>query len=817
MPDLTRDIRFSLRSLLRGGPPVAISLLTLVAGLVGTTAIYSVARSVLTAPLPADEPERVVRLSRWTPENPDLAIPIPTFFDWRERNRSLAALGGFTDGLGFTLEGSPPLRVQAAAVTSGFFEALGRAPSLGRAFGDEADEPGGARQVLISQRLWIDRFGASTDVVGRSLRLDGEPWEVVGVLPPAFDFPRRGTDLWIPLGSMYREVAWENRSVSSLVAVARLQDGVDAEQARLDLERVTQTIADDTGVTPQPRPRVVPLDEALLGELKKTLWILGGVAGLVLLLAVANVAGLLLARGFRRRGEIAVRLALGAKRRSVARLLLLESSLLALLAGVLALASTPLAADLLLRWLPTASLTPGSPTLTADLLAFGLVLALLGGAACGLVPAWRSSRQDPAGALRESAARVVGGRRLQSALVLAEIAAACVLLVTTGLMVRSLGSLLAVDTGIRSDGLLVQRFDPNVNRYPSVQQWIDLNVTVAEAAEREPDVERAAVALSAPLDGNAFLGRVATPDLPLRPDVLPLCQSMTVSETFLEVVGLRPVAGRGFTEQDDLASPLVVVVDEGLAEHFWPGENPLGRRIALEVRFPTGGYRPGAEVEPIWREVVGVVPSIRMDDLRRPPRLQAYMPLRQLPIHFQGDPPSPYLLTRTRGVPLDASESLRAALQRVDPSMPVSAGRTVEGILDDLVAQERLLSWLLGSLTLLAVVLAAAGIYSIQAQSTAQRTREVGLRLALGATPGDLLRRITWQGARLALAGLAVGLGASFFASRLVESRLFGVGRFDLATWLLASVVLLGAAVCASLLPAWRASRTHPAEALRYE
>ena len=798
---------------------VLVALATLVVALSASIAIFTVAQAILLAPIPALDPDQVVGLARHAENDPRNPMPVPTYFDWQERNRTLASLGAYSGDFDFNLEGAPPERLIAVAVSGGFFPTLGIRGRVGETFGAVADEPGAPALAVISHQLWLRRFGGSEDVLGRSLVLDGFPWEIVAVMPPDFHYPHRGVEVWLPMGTLHEALQWENRSMASLYAVGRRHAGVSLEQVRLDLERVTDTIADDTGVPQDSRPLVLPLVDEILGTTGDSLRVLTGAVFLVLLIACANVANLLLARGFGRSEEVAVRMAFGARRLQIVRLLLVESVTLSCAACLLAMfCSGPLARYIAATWIPESAVDVADLGLTPGVALFALALAVTSGLIFGLPPALHHSRQTPAHALRQGRRSVSAGSRLQSATVVAEMAVAVALLVAAGLMLRSIDNLLRVDTGFDSDGVLMQSLAPSPHRYNGLTSWLNLNQRLLESGAAIATVDEIAVTLNPPLQASpARVVRAAKPGLALRPDVLPLCANVTVSEGYFSVLGIELSRGRDFVTTDDLDHPLVAIVDEALAESFWPGEDPIGRRVALEYEFPPGGYREGVQVKAIWRTVVGVVPTVRLESLRDAPRFQAYLPLRQPPSDLHNATPSFTLLSKTRGEPLDSAPAIQALAVEIDPELPVYESRTLRSLVDDQMVQERLLSSLLGAFGALALLLAAAGVYAALAHTVARRTREMGVRLALGAEPGRLLRQVAWRGLRLAWWGTVLGLATSVLLTRFLESQLFGIGRLDPLTFLAMPIVLLVCAGLACWFPAWRASKVDPAVSLRYE
>lgn len=809
MGDLIRDLRHALRVLTQSPGFSLAAILTLALGIGAATAIFSMVDAVLLRPLPFAGQDRLVTVWGEVRERnqPHVEVSLQDYEGWREGNRvfsDLALLAATDSDLALS-GGDQPLHVRGRLVSANLFDVLGVSPALGRSFRPEEDRPDSQDVAVISHGFWQRRFGGDRGVLGKTLSLDGEPTLVIGVMPESFRFPK-DVDLWIPAGPLGS--APELKTIRVFEAIGRLKPGVSIEQAQTDMTALSTRLEEVHPQTNQGyRASLRPLVDEILGDTGPALLLLLAAVALVLLIACANVAGLLLARAASRQKETAVRIALGAGRPRLIRQLLTESVLLAFLAA---------AVGLFLAWLGLRIVTAVGPAdiprldevgIDGRVLAFTLGVSLVTAVLFGLAPALQAARPDLTSSLKEggksSASR--GSRRLRSLLVVAEVALALVLLVGAGLVIRSFLHLQRTDLGFEPESLLTMRITLYGDKRPEPHQWAAFYRDVAQRAEALPGVERASVVLLRPLSGPIgwdydFMVEGQAPDEQKKN---PTANHERVSPGYFRTMGIPLVAGRDFTWSDGAEAPPVVIVNQSMARRFWPGQDPVGKRL----RFGRPEGRQGQ-----WMTVVGVVGDVRYRELQSI-KPDIYVPFLQDP-HWAMD-----LVVRTGSDPLSAASAVTAAVQEVDRDQPVSGITTMERALSDTVARPRLRTFILGVFAALALLLAAVGLYGIIAQSVAQRRQEIGIRIALGAGRPEVLRLVLRQGLGLTLAGLAAGLGLALAvgATGWLSTLLYGVESMDLVTFALVPLVLLAVAVAASLLPALRATRVDPLTVLRAE
>ncbi len=804
METLWQDLKYGVRQLLRNPGFTAVAVLTLALGIGANTAIFSVANAVLLQPLPYKEPDRLVRL--WE-SNPGrnwtfFSASAPNFNDWLQQNQSFESLAA-SEARTFNLTGEgEPERLLGRAVTSNLFPLLGAELELGRNFTPEEERPGSARVVILSYGLWQRRLGAEPRILGRTLQLDGEPYEVVGVLPKAFRFTL-GTEVWVPLALDWSERGRADRSNHTLLVVGRLRSGLPLAQAQADMEAIAKRLEQqhpqsNTGWTVRT---ATFYDWIFSEETRRGIWVLLGAVGFVLLIACANVANLLLARLPGRQREFALREALGAGQSRVVRQLLTESALLSglgCLGGVLLAAwGTDMIASSASINVPRLDET----RLDAVVLTFSVVLAVLTTAVFGLVPALTASRTSPQEALKESGRGTVGTRhRLRGVLVVSEIALALVLLVGAGLLLRSLRHLQSVPLGFRAENVMVMRINLPMSRYPDGGGRVRFYNDLLERLRAVPGARAAAAIGGLPFDGwnwaqeLTFEGREASTE-PLSADV------QAVTPDFFRTMEIPLVAGRDFSNQDgDPDAPGVVVVSESFARRFFPGQEALGQRFRTRPTNP-----------PLT--IVGVVGDIRgtTESLRTEPRPTFYYCSCQVGFSRMT------VITRTAGPPENLASALRAQVHSLDPELPIYNVGTLEAVVHEASGESRFQATLLALFAALALVLAAVGIYGVVAFSVSQRAHEIGVRMALGARPHDVLALIVGQGARLASLGIALGLAGATALSRFLSALLFRVSSTDLTTFSAVSALLLAVALAACYLPARRAAKVDPMVVLRYE
>jgi putative ABC transport system permease protein len=800
-----QDFRFGLRVLGRQPGFSAVAMLALALGIGANTAIFSVVNGVLLRPLPFRDPGRIVTVWQRDAQtgNDRERVSPANFLDYRERNRvfeGMAALRPY--GLDYTGEGEPETW-PAWLVTEGFFEVVGAGALHGRTFLPEEYRPDGANAVVLGHGLWRRKFGADPAVVGRSVVLDGRPHTIVGVMPPEFHFTQE-RELIAPV--VFGEQERARRGATYLGVIARLEPGVSVEQAEADMGAVAARLAEEY---PQVNRRmgaaVLPLDEHMVGHVRPALLVLLGAVGFVLLIACANVATLLLARGAARERELAVRAALGAGRARLARQLLTENLALALLGGLL---------GLLLAWWGVGfvrALNPGDlprieqVRLDGEVLGFALAASLLTALAFGLLPAARLSRPDVGGVLGGAGRRAPGlGRRsLGGALVATEIALALVLLAGAGLLVRSFARLTQVDPGFSAENVLtlqVHVYDLN----PEPRQQAAYFERALERLRALPGVAAAGAGSAPPFIGEGGIEIDAPFAIDRRPQPgpgeEPTAFHSVTTDGYFAALGIPLLRGRLFTAADHEEGAPVVLINETMARRYWPGEDPVGQTITVR--------RLGGAVS---REIVGVVGDVRHTGLDSVPRAEIFLH------HLQAPFGSMTFVVRAASDPLALLPAVKQEIWAVNKNQPFYSVRAMDELVSESLGGRRFSLVLLGSFAAVALSLAGVGVYGLVSFSTRQRTHEIGVRMALGARPGDVLRSVIGEGLLLALPGVVLGLAGAFVLTRFLEGMLFGVAPRDPATFVAISVLLLAVAVLASYLPARRATRIDPMQALRYD
>ncbi len=804
--DLAQDLHYGLRMLVKNPSFTIVAVLALALGIGANSAIFSVVNTVLLRPLPYKNPGRLVML--WE-EATHLGFPKNTpspanFIDWRAQNTVFEAMAAMVER-SFNLTGvGEPERFDGRRVSANLFDLLGVQPQLGRAFRAEEDKPG-SRVVILSNGLWQHRFGGDPRVIGQPVSLNGESYTVIGVMPGSFQFPTRRDQLWVPLAFDAKEAA--SRGNHFLEVIARMKPGVTLQQAQAEMSTIAARLAQQY---PEENLRVgsvvTALQEQVVGDIKPALLVLLGAVGFVLLIACANVANLLLARAAARQKEIALRLALGAGRSRLTRQFLTESVLLAVIGGAVGLLLSIAGLRVLKTFIPDTISQAQAISIDAKVLVFTGLVALVTGIIFGLAPAMQVSHLDINDTLKEGGRDAAGGtrgNRIRALLVIGEIAVSFVLLMGAGLLINSFMHLRNLHPGFRANHLLTMKIPLSEVKYPDKERRSPFYAEVLRRVQALPGVQSAAVAGNLPLtyDGDSMpIGIEGRTDPPpdQRPDVI----LRVVGPGYFSTMGIPLVRGRDFSEQDKADSARVVIVSEKTARHFWPGENPIGKRL-----------KPGSTNRNIpWIEIIGVVKDVRQNDFVSEPKMQMYMPYQQLNSFAPNA-----LVVRTNVEPLSLAGAVRNAIWAVDKDQPVSNLRSMDEIVSEAVARQRFSMLLLGIFAALAVVLAAVGIYGVMSYSIAQRTREIGLRIALGAQKSDVLKMILRQGLRFVAAGLAIGLAASFVLTRVMASLLFGISATDPATFVSISLVLIAVALLASYIPAVRAMKIDPMLALRYQ
>ncbi|HJU88999.1 MAG TPA: ABC transporter permease [Gemmatimonadaceae bacterium] len=828
MDSLIHDLRYALRSLTKHRAFTAIVVLTLGLGIGANAAIFSVVNAALFRPLPFHEPERLVLIwgSNAAAGMEQGPHSLPTFLDIRQRARSFESLGAWTS-LGdskFTLTGlDEPLKVQYAVVTANLFSVLGVSPTLGRSFEPSDDTPGRARGVIVSHALWARLFGSSRNVAGKTIILDGVSRDVIGVLPPDFrfvSFPRE-PDVWLPLGLDPFDERVYARGVRALGIVGRLTPSVPDEAAARELRGIAAQLE-------QEHPRfhagwsltVVPLREQAIGDVRTGMLVLLGSVGLVLLIGCANVANLMLARAAARDREMALRAALGASRRRLVRQMLTESAVLALAGGGLGLllavwgSAIPAAVALAPPNLFTpVSVQPADVTVDTPVLLFTIVLSLGTGVLFGLVPAFRASRAD----LRE---RMIGGaisvsgagaRRVADVLATVQIAVALTLLVGAGLLVRSFERLSSQGTGFQAENVLALELSLSPAAYESARARAFADQLVERAAAL-PGVRAVGIGEQLPFTGPVQRSdfRIAG-ELDVDPARQPSAAYGSVSPNYFAALGIGLRRGRMLDARDGAHAARVAVISEEMAKRYWPNQDPLGKRFALSteaLRFDRAGP-PRLDYESAMREVVGVVADVKRGALDDRPLPEVYVPLAQRPVlDFS-------VVMRTTGDPLAVAASVRALVREIDPSQPISALHTMSGLVAASLGLPRARMLLLSGFAVLAALLAVVGIYGVIAHGVTERTREIGIRIALGARRADVVGFVIKRGVAVGIAGVVAGLLVAWMATQALSALIFEVSVSDPGTYVVVSVLVLGSTLLASWLPARRAARIEPSIAMR--
>jgi len=812
MADLWQDLRYGLRMLAKIPGFTAVAMLTLALGIGANTAIFSMVNAVLLRPLPYSEPDRLVRVvSVRLRDGADDNVSYPDFVDWRARNHVFEGLAVFRTG-GFTLTGmGTALRLNGAVVSAELFKLLRVAPSLGRPFLPEEDKPGavsGTDAVILSHGLWQSQFGTDPSVLGRTIKLNGKSFTVVGVSPPGFQFPIQTDvpDLWttIAVDGGGKESMITQRGAHYLDVIARLKPGVTLPHAQAEMSTIVSNLNKQYPENYPRAAKVVPELGEMVKDVLPALLILLGAVGCVLLIACANVANLLLARGTARQREIAIRSALGASRGRVIRQVLTESIVLSSLGGALGLLLGVGGMGLLTRLIPGEIPRLSEISLDLRLLAFAAMVSLVTGILFGLAPAVQGSKSDLTEALKEGgrgSSEGVHRSRIRSTLVVGELAVAMVLLVAASLLIQSLSCLERVDPGFDPRNVLT--FGVHVPATYSDAQGLAFFRQVVAGIGSLPGVRTASAAVPLPLSGDEMDTSFEIEGRPVAKAKRPTTIFNLVEPRYFATMGIPLMRGRDFTPGDDLKARPVVIVSETLAKRFFPDQNPIGQHIKP-------GISNGYPADPM-REIVAVVADVKQASMAENASAEVYVPLAQCPNN------SMLVVVRTKTDPMSIVAAAREKVKTLDKDVPIFAVKTLDEYVGESMAQARFNARLLGIFAGLALALAVVGIYGVISYSVTQRTHEIGVRVALGAGLGDVLKLVVGQGLRLALVGMAVGMVVALPATRLLRAMLFSVRPTDLTTFLLVSLVLFAATLLATYIPARRASKVDPVVALRYE
>ena len=805
-----QDIRFAFRMLLKRPSFTVIVVLTLALGIGANTTIFSAIDAVLLNPLPYKDPDRLMvvwetnkHLGTDTSDRNEVAIG--NFRDWRSRNQVFDQLGSlFYTDMHLTGTGEPQ-RIKSCVVTTNMFQVLGVQPMLGRSFLPEEEQPGHPFTVILSHDLWQRAFGSDRSLINKSLTLNGHQVAVIGVMPPGFElqFPTSiHVDMWVPMAIGEGDL---DRSMNFLYALGRLKQNATREQAQSEMSLIASQLQQQYPETNADRGvRVVPLHKQVVGNVESYLYMLFAAVGFVLLIACANVAGLLLARVTARHREVAIRLALGASRWRLVRQLLTESLILSAVSGLLGLLVAYGGIKLLLALTPTEVPRLHEIGLHIPVFLWTLTISVVTGLLFGLAPALQASRPDLTKALKDNSGRNPGssqGGVLRNLLVVSEVTVALLLLVGAGLMTKSFVRLQQVNPGFEATNLVSMYIALPTQKYRRQQ----VNIFYDQLLERVrnlPGVKSVAGIDPLPLSNTDSTTTFVVEGAPLvnlanRPEV----GRRIITPGYFETMSIPILKGRSFTEQDRENTPNVIIVNEALASRFWPNQEAIGKRLGFEDE-------PGKQV---WREIVGVAGNVKHKALETDVMPEVYFPYQQFPGNFMN------LVAHTESDPVSMVPAIRNQVLSIDKDQPVADIMTMKQRLARSVATSRFVMLLLSSFSVLALGLAAVGIYGVMAYLVTQRTQEIGVRMALGAQRQDVLRFVVGKGMLLAVTGTAIGLGAALALTRLMRSLLFEVTPTDWLTFVIAATLLLTVALLACYIPARRATKVDPLTALRYE
>jgi putative ABC transport system permease protein len=814
MTSLLKDFRYGARLLWRTPALTVIAVLTLALGIGANTAIFSVVHAIVVRPLPYKAPAELVQLYTQFPNQKfdRFWFSPPEYFDLAAQNQSYSCVGAFTVAGSPVQGGQLPVRAVSAYCTASLLPTIGVAPALGRFFTAEEDIKDAPQAVVMSHGLWQRVFGADPNILGKTIRVDSGPVRVVGVMPQGFDFPGDGVELWVPAGLDPHA----NRAGHGWSVIARLRPGISVAAARAEMQSLMAGWSGkfDHAIDGAKHPIVIhPLQGEIVGAVRSPLLVLQGAVLLVLLIACANISNLLLARAEARTREIAIRVALGAGRRRLLRQFLCESALLGILGGGLGLLLAWWGLDMLMAIIPSHAPRLGEVRIDGAVLLFTALSSIGTSFVFGLAPIIHTRGRDFQGALQSSSQRTTGGatrQRFRRALVVAETALAVVLVVGSGLMIRSFLAIERVDLGFDPNHLLTMRIELPRKDYPTGDSVVSLWTRVEERLAVLPGVRGTTAMTGLPpyrqINANdiTFEGKTRSKDGP----VWNVDYWQTVGDNYFQTMGIRMVRGRAFDSRDDPESAMpVVLINESMARRFWPGEDPMGKRVQqADPRLP-------------WQTIVGIVSDVKQQGVEVPTGTEIYFPMRQMarisPERLM------HIAVRAEGNPSALENEVRRAIAEIDPTLAIAELRTMDEVLFDAVAKPRFLASLLGALSAIALLLAAIGLYGVMYYSVAQRTHELGIRIALGAEPGRVRALVLAQGFRLAALGIVLGTGAALALNALLGSilrdLLFQVGAMDPATFTGVAITMALVGFLACFIPALRATRISPMTALRQD
>ena len=806
---LTQDLRYGWRVLRKAPGFTTIALLTLALGIGANTAIFSLLYGILLSPLPYHDAAHLIVLNETTPRVGMVSVSYPNFVDWRAQNGVFSEMAG-VNSVGFSLLGiNQPENVRGQAVSTNFLSVLGVRPLLGRDFDESEEKAGAAAVTLLSYPLWQSHFGGDRKVIGHTIALDGRSFSIIGVLPPDFRWTEK-TDLLEPIGVWLSNNSSSNErgARGEMVVLGRLRPNISFQQARTEMGGIAARLAKAyPGSNDQFGVALQSLRDVFVSDIRPAVIVLFAAVTLVLLIACANVANLFLMRSAGRTREIALRIAVGAGRGRIVAQMLAESLILTSLGGIAGLALAVEVIRGLVRLIPEGMLAGARVGVNGPALLFTSGVVAFSAFFFGLVPALHASKADVQSELKEGV-RTTGASASQSRwrgiLACMEISLALVLLIGAGLMMKSLFRLLSVDAGIRTEHVLTMRIDLRTSQYEKDPTILSFWERLLRRVREMPGVQVAAVGTGVPLTNDHWRADITVEGMALpKPGSFPHPDIHLVNPTYVGALGIRLLRGRAFTDMDNEKGARVAMISRLLAKQYFAGRDPIGRRFLL-------GH-PSSKEPLQWLTVVGVVGETKLYGLANPPRLEIYVPFRQT---VSG---SMTLLVKSAGEPSVLTSEIRSAVASIDKDQPVFAIATMQQYVQDSVSTRRITFIVLGCFSGLAMVLAAVGVYGVVAYSVAQRRQEIGIRMALGAQSGDVLGMVLAQGAKIAAAGVIVGVAASFCLTRLMAKLLFSVSSADPVTFAVVAAVLLFAALIASYIPARRALSVDPMSTLRCE
>ncbi|HZM88828.1 MAG TPA: ABC transporter permease [Blastocatellia bacterium] len=814
--EILRDFRYGARMLLKHKGFTAVAIVTLTLGIGANTAIFSVVNGVLLKSLPFPESERLVTITETSKEVPVLSVAFPNYLDWRAQQTVFEDLAAWRPAGGVITGGPEPLRVIGRFVSASLFSILGVQPHSGRFFTKDEDKPGAERVMVLSYGLWRGRFGGDPGLIGKPISYNGESWTVIGVTPANFDFYGQGNlnnDFFIPLGGIADQRFMQNRSSHPVWVMARMKPGIRLEQAQREMKSIAGRLEAEYPVSNTGNSVAIKsfLDD-YVGEVREPLFVIAAAVVLVLLIACANVANLLLARSALRRKEIAIRVAMGAGRLAIVRQLLVESLMLAFISGALGLLLAGWGVRFLITLIPDGVPRTEDITIDPQVLAFTMLTTLLTGILFGLAPAIQSSKVDLHDALKEGGGREssgTAGQRLRAALVVSEVAFSLVLLVGAGLLLKSFRQLMEADPGFDAQNVLTLRLRLPDAKYRDATQSTSFLKEVTRRITGLPGVNQVSLGTSFPLGGraaeNGYLME-GQPE-PQKPGDWAVANTLSVNESFHETLGITLLAGRYISAQDIADSPSVILVDDHFVRRHFPSGD-LKDAIGKRMRF-------GANDEP-WREIVGVVRHVRQVDLAQEGFAQIYVPWTQMS-SLADFARVMDLIIKTSVEPLSLVASIKEEVQAVDKDQPLGNVRSLEAIVAQNLAPRRFNLLLFVVFACIALLLGAVGLYGVIAYTVTQRTREIGIRMALGAQKRDVLRLVFREGLALSSIGVLIGVASSLALTRLMKSLLYNVSATDPPTLITISLLMTAIALAACYVPARRAMKVDPLVAVRHE